>query len=177
MKNHWIQTYTGQVFDLEKFNPDTIKIEDIAHSLSLICRFTGHCEWHYSVAQHSIYVYQYAPDSFKKQALLHDMTEAYLNDMSKPLKNQMWAYSSIEERLGQQLFEFFGLNWPISTTVKYIDLKMLKTEHTQLMKETPKPWDCDKLEPYNLVIEKRNPTEVELEFLEIFYSLFPNWKE
>ena len=52
----WIQTYTGVKF--YPLNPcmDDIDIIDIAHSLSLQCRFTGHLSEFYSVAQHSVMV-------------------------------------------------------------------------------------------------------------------------
>ncbi|MHA1573246.1 MAG: hypothetical protein ACTSX8_04570 [Alphaproteobacteria bacterium] len=49
--NHTIQTYTGVTWDLLNPRVEDVNIEDIAHSLSLQCRFTGHSRVHYSVAQ------------------------------------------------------------------------------------------------------------------------------
>ena len=69
----------------EPFVPN---IYSIAYSLSFINRFTGHAGA-YSVAQHSILVAQHLPEEFKLSGLLHDATEAYLSDVSSPLKRLM----------------------------------------------------------------------------------------
>ena len=52
----WVETYTGLKFHLADPKKNEIIIEDIAHALSLLCRYTGHCNQFYSVAQHSVYV-------------------------------------------------------------------------------------------------------------------------
>ena len=50
----WIQTFTGKrMYPLDP-KPEDICIEDIAHALSNICRFTGHTKKFYSVGEHSI---------------------------------------------------------------------------------------------------------------------------
>ncbi len=53
MKSTWMQTCTGQKVDPFNPDPDTINIEDIAHHLSMLCRFTGAVKKFYSVAEHS----------------------------------------------------------------------------------------------------------------------------
>src|ERR1019366_6096193 len=57
-----IRTYTGILFDFEEPEASPICIEDIAHSLSLLCRFAGHCREFYSVAEHSIRVSYVCPE-------------------------------------------------------------------------------------------------------------------
>ncbi len=83
-----ITTYTGGTFDYSKFGPDDIDIRDIAHALSHLCRFTGHTNIFYSVAQHCLLVSEKIPGGpeVKLAALLHDAAEAYVNDLSSPLK-------------------------------------------------------------------------------------------
>jgi hypothetical protein len=48
-KNAWIQTFSGRKFF--PLNPyiDAIVIQDIAHALSMLCRFSGHCKQFYCV--------------------------------------------------------------------------------------------------------------------------------
>lgn len=66
MSEHWIETYTGKQFSLDNPTPDMICLEDIAHSLSMICRYNGHCERFYSVATHSILLADYGAEDLAK---------------------------------------------------------------------------------------------------------------
>lgn len=52
----WIQTYSGRQFDIAAPTPEMVDLEDIAHSLAMQCRYNGHCQHFYSVAEHSGYV-------------------------------------------------------------------------------------------------------------------------
>ena len=84
-----IRTYTGKYINVFDPDPEMIDIEDIAHSLSNTCRWGGHCRKFYSVAQHSVMVVDWLPVSDSKlrlAGLMHDATEAYLTDLSKPIK-------------------------------------------------------------------------------------------
>lgn len=49
VKEAWIETFSGRRFDILDPKPEQFCIEDIAHSLSLLCRFTGHCKHFYCV--------------------------------------------------------------------------------------------------------------------------------
>jgi 5'-deoxynucleotidase YfbR-like HD superfamily hydrolase len=87
----YIITRTGQQFDFDAFTSDDIRIEDVAAALSKLCRFTGHTTKFYSVAEHSLLVAQLVGlngGSIRDQlwGLLHDAPEAYVGDMSTPLK-------------------------------------------------------------------------------------------
>lgn len=88
MGPYCITTYTGGTFDYSKFGPEDIDIRDIAHSLSHLCRFAGHVNIFYSVAQHCLLVSEKIPGGpeVKLAALLHDAAEAYVNDLPSPLK-------------------------------------------------------------------------------------------
>ncbi len=94
-----IKTYTGQQFSYESPTADMIRIEDIGHALSMICRFGGQAREFYSVAQHSLLVAELAPQEFAFDALLHDASEAYCGDMVRPLKNLLPGYREIEEKI------------------------------------------------------------------------------
>jgi len=79
---HWVNTYTGKHFHYLDPQPEEIDIIDIAHSLSLTCRYGGHCKQFYSVGDHSIRVAEIVPDELKLRALLHDAAEAYLTGLT-----------------------------------------------------------------------------------------------
>lgn len=89
----WMLTHTGREHHLsgigQQLNVPTI--EEIAHALAQINRFTGHCTRPYSVAEHSLLVAQIAANegaspAAQLAALLHDAHEAYTGDVSSPAK-------------------------------------------------------------------------------------------
>jgi len=150
----WIQTYTGRkIWPLDP-NPDDIVIEDIAHALSCVNRFTGHLSEPYSVAQHSLQVSFGVPEELALCGLLHDATEAYLSDLASPLKRTefMKFYREAEENLWKTIATKFDLPQEMPSEVKNADRRALVTEALTLM--TLKPdWEwIDKIEPFEGLI-------------------------
>ncbi len=99
-----ILTYTKVMFDPLNPDPDLIDIRDIAHALSLLCRANGHFPSFYSVAQHSIACCREArarnlSPRLQLACLLHDASEAYLSDVTRPVKAAMPMYLEFEEPL------------------------------------------------------------------------------
>lgn len=156
-----ISTYTGKWVNPETASEKDISIDDIAHSLSLICRFTGHCNWFYSVGQHSLNVsfilsredlgFTYSSDKDKRltmlAGLLHDAPEAYIGDIARPVKFLLSRYTKqmkeIEDRLMGVIvkkFELSGANW---SYVKRADNLMVVTEAWQLMPDNLDEWDIE----------------------------------
>jgi hypothetical protein len=87
----WIQTFSGvQMHPLDP-RPEDVRIDDIAHALSNLCRFTGHTRTFYSVAQHSVLVSRNVPPPAALLGLLHDAAEAYLSDIARPWKRYLWV--------------------------------------------------------------------------------------
>jgi 5'-deoxynucleotidase YfbR-like HD superfamily hydrolase len=113
----WIQTYTGRVFWPLDPDPSEICIEDIAHSLSLQCRFLGHCKTFYSVLEHSCHVAHLVPAAYTVHGLLHDAAEAYVGDMPRPLKSQpdFATFRQIERRIQERIAKAFGIVWTDET--------------------------------------------------------------
>ncbi|MXD28350.1 hypothetical protein FQZ90_27260, partial [Escherichia coli] len=72
----FIKTFSGKHFYYGRINKDDIDINDIAVSLSNICRFAGHLSHFYSVAPHAVLCSQLVPQQLALQALIHDATEA-----------------------------------------------------------------------------------------------------
>ncbi len=141
----WIETCTGIPFYPLDPRPEEISINDIAHALSLICRYNGHARYHYSVAQHSIYCSYLAMlrghgPLVAMYALLHDAAEAYICDIPRPIKGELTGYAQIEHDLQWKIFEAFGLT-PLASSerkdiahlVKTIDDDILNIEAVTLL--------------------------------------------
>ena len=103
----WIQTYTGKKFWPLDPRPEDVDIVDIAHALSMQCRFGGHCLRFYSTAEHSVYVSHHC-GSAALIGLLHDGSEAYLLDMLAPIKEYMPDYKAAEKRCQAAVYRAFA---------------------------------------------------------------------
>lgn len=128
-----IETASGAEFDFSAPSPSKIHIEDIAHALSHLCRFTGHTRQYYSVAQHSYIVSTLVPREHAMQGLLHDATEAYVGDVSSPLKTLLPDYREIEGRVWMAICIRFGIDDHMHESVKAADRTALVTEKRDLM--------------------------------------------
>lgn len=137
----WIQTYTGKAFFPLDPRPEDIDIEDIAHALSHLCRYGGHCNKFYSVAQHSIHVAEALPDDIKLWGLLHDATEAYLVDVPRPIKSLLPQYKDIEANIWDAIKLKFGLVGVTPKAVHDADNAILVDEMYALMADPPMAWD------------------------------------
>ena len=125
-----ILIHSGILFDV--FNPkmEDIKVIDIAHALSNLCRYGGHTPKFYSVGQHSV-LCSLQPGTPQEQMefLMHDASEAYLIDLPKPIKRNMPDYVSIEENLLKLICEHYKLTYPLSERVHKIDVELLHFEY------------------------------------------------
>ena len=156
-----IRTFSGTFVNVFDTDPDSIKIEDIAHALSRLPRFGGHLNRPYSVAQHCVLCSEMAKTKKdKKAALLHDGSEAYLLDMPTPIKARMGEYKQYEDKLMTVIFKKYGLEWPLNEKVKKIDRKMLLIEWDRLAVTDDK----------NFKVWSRN--KAKKEFLKAFKQLY-----
>ncbi|SHI14494.1 phosphohydrolase [Desulfosporosinus lacus] len=173
----YILTYSKiKFFPLEPVQED-IKIEDIAHSLSLMTRANGHCSHFYSVAQHSIHCFQEAKSrgySKREQlgCLLHDASESYISDLTRPVKRNMPEYFAIEEKLQSVIYDRFGLS-DLSTEerqhIEAVDDTLLHYEFETLMKFQIFEIPPDKATEPDF--SQRDFASVEQEFLAIYFSV------
>jgi uncharacterized protein len=131
-----IHTGTGTHFDLANPSLESININDIANGLSKLCRFTGHSSAFYSVAEHC-YRASYIPRNRKAQfaALMHDAHEAYVGDVSSPLKELLPDYKLVEQRIWDVVHACFNVSRDHETQniVLDADLRMLATEKRDLL--------------------------------------------
>ena len=114
-KGNCITTYTGIDFYIIDPHIDDINAKDIAHALSLACRANGHFKHFYSIAQHSINCFKEAKsrgysEKVQLACLLHDGSEAYISDITRPAKQYLPQYLVIEENIQNKVYEKFGIN-------------------------------------------------------------------
>jgi len=167
-----IRTYTGQLFDFE--NPGNFNIVDISFALSQICRFGGHCLRPYSVAEHSVRVSYACPPAFALWGLCHDMGEAYVGDVCRPLKHllNMTAYRNHEKRTMASLCVWLGLDSEEPEEVKAADNKLLVTEQRDLMRGSIPDFN---IEPMKNVIKPWSYRKANYIF-QLRYAELRGWK-
>lgn len=194
MERPFILTYTGQKFSFDNYKLCDILIEDIAHALSNLGRFTGHTSVFYSVAQHSLEMSRriLGGPEVKLAALLHDGAEAYVGDMSSPLK--AWfrkespdgegPYKGLHDRILADIYRKYEIN-PHHTEVVVADITAVVFELEAFMgvevEEMDRlgipaqyrglwdPWNPKEFAGSRFV--HLEPFEVEAEFLSRFESL------
>lgn len=167
-----ILTYYGKSFDPFCAAPADIDARDIAHALSMICRANGHIGIFYSVAQHSLNCLIEAKArgySLRTQrfCLLHDASESYLSDLTRPVKEHFPLYYEAEARLQKVIFEALGAGEPSErerAEVGEIDdcllaQEFLRLRGVRLFGETPALLGC-------CDFESHPPAEMERRFLE-----------
>lgn len=192
--NSWMQTFTGRAFRI--FDPDlrTVHIEDIAHALSMKCRFNGHCKKFYSVAEHSVlmarahkvpthhYIATQVAMSDKRGLLMHDIGEYVLPDVPRPIKPHLWVWTptgmmtfkDFEEKLVERLIHHLRINSGIDRdiyiawhgeAVKWFDMRMLALERDTVMSESDEEWGAMADPIENVTIKHWSPEQAKLEFL------------
>ncbi len=176
-----IELASGMTFPLLNPSPADIKIKDIAHSLALQCRYNGHCRRFFSVAEHSVLCADLARDkgfplALQRLVFLHDAAEAYVGDVTGPLKDLLPRFKPIERRIQTAIRCAFGLSYPIesdATLIKQIDIIMLASESRHLMFSCGRDWDLPEQSDSHIPIECWAPPKAEQYFLAKFTILFP----
>ncbi|MTV48280.1 DUF429 domain-containing protein [Heliobacillus mobilis] len=173
----YILTYSKtKFFPLEPVFAD-IHIVDIAHSLSLMTRANGHFTHFYSVAQHAINCCKEAQSrSYSERVqlgcLLHDASESYISDLTRPVKRNLPEYFRVEEKLQGLIYERFGLGDLSEAELKQIEAvddallhfefaAMMGIEISDIPPEKTMDHDCS----------QRDFIDVEKEFLRLFRRL------
>ncbi len=138
-----ITTYTGKNFDPLDVDEGLLDIKDIAHALSLMCRGNGHVQHFYSVAQHSLACAKEAKErGYSKEIILgclfHDASEAYLSDVTRPIKKELTYYLAVEDVLQNIIWKYFigkVLTEEDKKLIFEIDDEMLSLELKELLNE------------------------------------------
>jgi hypothetical protein len=168
----FMQTFTGRVYYPTDPRAEDVFIEDIAHSLSLQCRYAGHCILHYSVAEHSVHIARWLRQHYGPltafYGLLHDATEAYCVDVPRPLKPSLTNYKVIEQLNWTAIAKRFGLPVEMPAAVHEADTRIIGDE---LVNMRPMSWHARHDNPLGVQVGCWSPAVAEEEFLWTFAAL------
>lgn len=172
-----IMTCSHKMFDPLNPEVELIDIKDIAHSLSMLCRANGHFRSFYSVGMHCVNCAQEAiargySRKVQLACLLHDGSEAYLSDVTRPVKEEIPRYREIEDPLQAVIWKKFlgeGLTGEEERLVFGIDDDILENEFPALMGAKLKETVPTLQSTPQFQFEGFQKTEEE--FLSLFHSL------
>lgn len=194
-----IATYTGKEFFPLAPRWQDICVDDVAHALSMTCRYNGHCVEFYSVAQHSVLVSRYLetiepefitpsvlahgefpngkpiwdPVEVQKWGLFHDAAEAYISDIVAPIKPWIPGYKEMEEQLTFAVARRFDLPWPVPEIVKYADKAIFRSELRSGIMSKGDWWEIDEEHPEaGISIAPLDPGPAERAFHDRYVELF-----
>jgi hypothetical protein len=184
-RGSWMQTYTGRAFYPLDPRVEDVDIIDIAHGLSMQCRYNGHVDRFYSVAEHCVLMADYflaemaaeriwahEAHHFALWALLHDAAEAYIGDMVRPLKVHMPDFCAADDNVTAVIatrFELRGTTIP--PEVKTVDTRILLDERAELLVPAPGAWTIEGMEPLGVDIQAWGPARAKAEYLSRFGEL------
>ena len=187
-----IQSYSGIGVTPLLLKPLQVSLEDIAHALSLKCRFTGHCAFHYSVAQHCLLGAEQLTDPDQKLAfMLHEVSEAYLPDIAAPIKNyvsmcpensnESLSWQTIERQHARVVLSTLGVpklvTAVLSEDVRTVDLRMLATERRDIMAPSAVNWNIPANPYHDVMIEETPWRDVKAQWLDMTRSLLARYRE
>jgi len=189
MEDIWTQTRTDKKFSLNNINPDNVCIEDIASALSKQCRYNGHIDRFYSIAQHCICVAEGLLPQLSIYGLLHDAAEAYIGDITMPVKQYLLKNNSdliydLEENILEAIYYKFNLkcpDLPLQAKVKKQDNIWLVLEALNMFDSIVDNWTekyimLDDIK--DITMEKAlNPDEAEKEYIKKFYEYLKAYTE
>lgn len=166
-----IMLMSGAVFDILAPHGSPFTIEDIAHGLAHTCRYAGQCRRFYSVAEHCLHVSDVATEH-SLAALMHDASEAFIGDVTRPLKQLLPEYKRIEANVESAIFERFGIPYPMPKSIKDADLRVLAAEQRQIMPEGTDCWAEEAgVIPADMKVVYLTPEAAKSRFLERFRQL------
>lgn len=171
-----ISTISHIRFDPTEPRDGDIEITDIAHALSYLARANGHFSVFFSVARHSINCAVEAKSrGYSKKVqllcLLHDAAEAYIGDMTRPLKMKIPYFSEIEKKYQDIIFSKFigGVTDSERALAREIDDAMLCYEFLKFNGEKL----LDGVSQISVELDKsiKSEQETKQEFLDLFNEL------
>jgi hypothetical protein len=168
----WMQTFSGRQFWPLDPRPEDVDIADIAHALSMDCRYGGHGRRFYSVAEHCVLMARAVSPKNRLLALMHDSPEGYLRDLIRPVKRSMPIYQATEAAIWLAICARYGMPTDLPAEVHLADTRILVDEREQNMAPPPAPWDAtEQVERLGVTLQFWTPAFAEIQFLQMFDSL------
>ena len=183
-KGDWFQTYTGKQFYILDPRPEDFCIEDVAHALSNQCRYNGHTDRFYSVAEHSIILALYVLNNVRQypnpqwvayKMLMHDGVEAYISDIPRPVKNSIPELEAAELLVELVYAKKFRTSAKLCPPFKELDKRIVVDEKRALMVAgSDHVWEpYNRLVPLGVEIVGLVPEVAERRFLDLYAALRP----
>lgn len=145
-----IMINSGRLVDPFNLLNETFTIEELLKPLAKLCRYTGHTNRHYSVAEHTVHLINAAPAGLKRAFALHDLNEGLTNDLPRPFKQRLPDYVSFETAVQQRIFDQFGEPWENMLLTAELDFRICADEMLQLFDE---PYVLPGAAPLGITIE------------------------
>lgn len=186
----FVATHRGRAFDLLTPSARAVDLDEIATALAQLCRWNGHTLVFYSVAEHSCRVADALPAPLAPYGLLHDAHEAYIGDLSSPLKRALvaatgdpehapiiaGALARLRDGIDEAIYAAAGLRWPLTppdmARLHAADLALLATEKRDLMAPCERAWDPG-ADPLPSPIRPWSPAKAREEFRRRIGRLVP----
>lgn len=169
----WIETYTGRQFKPMQPDPSGFCLLDMAHSLALKCRYNGHTQRFYSVAEHCCHMANHAWNNGARhhrvilEILTHDCSETYFPDVCRPLKQFCPELVAAEKVVGAMIREWLHLDGPVPDIVHELDSRIIVDERRDVMADSPHNWSTDVLQPLGTRIVGWSPEDAERNWLQL----------
>jgi uncharacterized protein len=174
-KGAWMGTWSGARFWPLDPHPRDFHLGDIAHHLSMTCRYGGAVQRFYSVAEHSVLVSLFVAPEYAKEALLHDASEAYVGDLIRPLKHQpeLKAFRDAEDRIYPMVMAAFNVtSTPESrAAISEVDNRIVVDE-TQALMRSPEKYADPVGRALGATIRALDPQAAKSLFLSRYLELF-----
>ena len=177
-KGDWFPLCSGRPWYPLDPRPEEVTVEDIAHHLSNICRYTGAPRWHYPVSQHAVLVCRWLRSAghgplIQMQGLHHDDPEALsgFGDVVRPVKRSVPAIAEIEDNIWNvAVAPKFDLPTDLYPIVTEADLRICADEKEQVLEPALIPWKSNP-EPLGVTILYWSPAEAKHQYLNEHYRL------
>ncbi|WP_421999380.1 hypothetical protein [Reyranella sp.] len=109
---------------------------------------------------------------FAMEALFHDAAEAFLGDITRPLKQLLPEYKVIERDVGAAIFHRLGIDETSVSAIKGADLQVLAAEQEQIMPPGTNSWAAAAgVVPAPIQVRFLPPPIAKRDFLKRYYEL------
>ena len=171
----WLQTWTGRKFYVLDPRPEDFDIRDVAHSLSNQCRYAGHVDKFYSIAEHCVLLHDHVLSEDKALAynlLMHDGAEAYYLDIPRPIKNNMPGIKEAMAIVDSMYSRVFSLRDDLHGVVNEYDKRIVIDEKQQLMNHHGNvEWhNYNNLDALGIEVKCWSPSDAKTEFLTRYWQ-------